>query len=307
MGAGCPGHANSLICLKNRILRIEKPEYYHTLNVRGQLIDFQEPGIMGIINITDDSFYSGSRADEKNLLEKASRMVEEGCDMLDIGAQSTRPGAVLVPASEELRRIPDAISLLSRHFPALPVSCDTFYAEVAAAAVDAGAAIINDVSGGLADTAMFETVGKLGVPYVLMHRSGLGTDFHSPMDQAGDLTDINLWFSRQINRLIEAGVNDIILDPGFGFGKSVGQNYAFLRQLPGLSLHNRPVIAGISRKSMIWRQLGTDAEGALNGTTALHMVALMNGADILRVHDVKAACEVRTLARLLKTSVASPL
>lgn len=274
-----------------------------TWNLRGRLYVLDQPRVMGILNITPDSFYAGSRlTHESEILERATRMVEEGVDLFDVGGYSTRPGATAVEEAEELRRVLPAIELLVKHFPDKPVSIDTFRASVARKGVAAGALLINDVSGGELDSRMMETVAELGVPYVLMHMRGTPETMSSLATYADLLKEMTDYFLQKTDRLRQLGVRDIILDPGFGFAKVGDQNFELLRSLAAFQTFRLPLLVGLSRKSMIWRTLSIDPEDALNGTTALHMVALQQGARILRVHDVKPAREcIQLFNRLYPT------
>jgi dihydropteroate synthase len=263
-----------------------------TLNIRGQLLDLRQPRVMGIINCTPDSFYEGSRANtDDEILQAASRMLEEGATFLDVGAYSSRPGADHIPEEEELRRAVHAIALLQREFPQAILSIDTFRAQVARACVANGAAMINDISGGSLDPKMIQTAGELRVPYVLMHMKGTPQTMREEAVYDNLIVEINQYFSEKIAALQHHGVTDIIIDPGFGFAKNIQQNFELLRHLHLLGIHHRPLMAGLSRKSMIWKTLNVTPADALNGTTALNMIALTHGASILRVHDVKAARE----------------
>lgn len=251
---------------------------------------------MGILNITGDSFHPGSRVLKKPEYEAAAKkMVDAGVDILDVGAQSTRPHADTIPEAEERERLCKAIAVLHQNHPDTLISADTFRAAVAKEAVAAGAAIINDVSGGTLDTAMFETVAQLKVPYILMHYRGNPKTMNSLAEYEDLLGEIVFELSEKIRRLRLLGVADIIVDPGFGFAKTAQQNFELLRRFPELQLFGLPLLAGLSRKSMVWRTLNCKPEEALNGTTALNMLALENGAHILRVHDVKEAKEVVAL------------
>ena len=273
---------------------LKKSEY---INTGGKLIDLKIPRIMGIINVTPDSFYTGSRYfDDKSILEAASRMLDEGADFIDVGGYSSRPGAEDITPEEEKSRVLRAIKLITREIPEAIVSVDTFRAEIAYEAVmECGAKIINDISGGEADKEMFNVVAELNVPYILMHMQGTPRTMQINPVYNDVVADILMWFGERIFKLRTMGVKDIILDPGFGFGKTVEHNYELLRRLGEFKIAGLPIMAGLSRKSMIWKTLDVKPEDALNGTTALNMAALMNGADILRVHDVKEAVQVRTL------------
>jgi dihydropteroate synthase len=263
-----------------------------TLKANGKLLTIRRPLIMGIINRSPDSFYSGSRfADNDALLQQAEKMLTGGADWLDIGGQSTRPGAALVGEEEELRRVADAIDLLHRQWPELPLSVDTWYARVARAAVGAGASIVNDISGGLSDPAMLETVGRLGVPYVCMHMRGTPATMNKEAVYDNVVTAVLDFFIDRIEACRKAGIHDIILDPGLGFAKTAVHNFQLLHQLRLFRICGKPLLLGISRKSTIYRTLGIAPEEALNGTTVLHTIGLLHGADILRVHDPKEARE----------------
>jgi dihydropteroate synthase len=267
------------------------------INIGGKLMDLTRPRVMGIINITDNSFYSGSRYTEDDaILSVASGMLEDGADILDIGGCSTRPGSEEVPETVEKARVCRATELIMRHFPGAVISVDTYRASVAEAAVTgSGAAIINDISGGVLDPEMFPLVIKLKVPYILMHMKGTPKTMQVDPRYDDVVADILSWFSKRLAPLREAGARDIILDPGFGFGKDAGHNFEMLRRFSEFRIAGMPLMAGLSRKAMIWRSLGITPEMALNGTSALNMTALMNGASILRVHDVREARQVVTL------------
>lgn len=260
-------------------------------------MDLSRPRVMGIINITDDSFYAASRhTGEGAILAVAERMLEDGADILDLGGCSTRPGSEEVPQSLELDRVCRATDLVMKRFPDAVISVDTYRASVAKAAVkEAGAAIINDISGGEMDAAMFPLIAKLNVPYIMMHMRGTPKTMQADPHYSDVVVEILEWFGQRLALLKAEGVKDIILDPGFGFGKNAGHNFEMLRRLSEFRLAGHPVLAGLSRKSMIWKTLGISPEGALNGTSALNMTALVNGASILRVHDVMEARQVVTL------------
>ncbi len=276
----------------------------YTLNCRGRLIDLSEPRLMGILNLTPDSFYDGSRlplTGEKALLARAETMLTEGATFLDIGGYSTRPQAAEISAAEETERVLPAIRSLRRHFPEALLSVDTFRADVADAAADAGADLINDVSGGTLDDRMFETVARLQLPYICMHMRGTPATMQS-LTQYDDLvTDIYRELVEKAVALNQLGVKDVILDPGFGFAKTIDQNFKLLRELQQLTLAGYPLLVGLSRKSMVYKTLGTTAAEALNGTTVLHAWALERGARILRVHDVQPALEAIQLWKRFET------
>jgi dihydropteroate synthase len=266
----------------------------YAINCRGRLLDLSAPVVMGILNRTPDSFYDGGKLDAPDaVLRQAEKMLLEGAALLDIGGASSRPGAQEVPEEEEKRRVLPAIEVILKHYPNTILSVDTWRASVAQAALDAGAAIVNDISAGAWDKEMYPTVAKLGCPYILMHIQGTPRT----MQQAPEYTDVVQevldFFIQEVGMLRALGVRDIVLDPGFGFGKTVAHNYALLKNMDVFSsVLGLPVLAGISRKSMICKVLGVKPEQALNGTTALHVVALQQGARILRVHDVREAVEV---------------
>jgi len=266
------------------------------MNAGGKLIDLSSPKLMGILNITPDSFYDGGRYSSVDAaLHRAERLLFEGADMLDIGAYSSRPGAANVTTDEEQARILPVIEALTKHFPDSILSVDTFRADVARASIEAGAHIINDISGGTMDDRMFSTVAELKVPYILMHMRGTPKTMQQLTDYTDLVDEVNLFFGKQIATLRQMGVIDIILDPGFGFAKTLQQNYELLNRLEELHIHGLPILGAISRKSMIYKKLGTTPEEALNGTTALNTLLLAKGVSILRVHDVKPAKEVITL------------
>ena len=273
-----------------------------TLNIGGKLLDLSTPQVMGILNVTPDSFYSGSRVVQtEEAYKKAERMLSEGASLLDIGGHSTRPGADAVSEEEEIKRVLPVVEMLQKRFPKAILSIDTFRASVARQAVEAGAHIINDIAGGNLDTAMFETVASLNVPYILMHSRGTPQTMKSLNHYDHLVTDIVRELQAKIYQLQQLGVKDIVADMGFGFAKNADQNYILLRELKTFQLLNVPLLIGLSRKSMIWRKLDITPDQSLNGTTVLNTVALMNGADILRVHDVKEAIEAVKLIQLLNT------
>ncbi|OQA08156.1 MAG: Dihydropteroate synthase [Bacteroidetes bacterium ADurb.Bin397] len=263
------------------------------LNCKGQLINLDEPKIMGILNVTPDSFYDGGKfTEEKAIIERVQQMVFHGATFIDIGAQSTRPGAVIIEEKEEIARLIPAIKLIIKNFPEILISADTLRSVVAKQAVDAGASLINDVSGGDHDPAMFDFIAQSRIPYILMHMQGTPETMQTNPEYDDVVPDIYSILLQKVTALRRKGVKDIILDPGFGFGKTVAHNFKLLKMLGFFRNSDCPVLAGISRKSMICKTLQVNPVNALNGTTALHMAALMNGASILRVHDVKEAAEV---------------
>ncbi|MGG7663689.1 dihydropteroate synthase [Dyadobacter sp. BHUBP1] len=263
-----------------------------TLNIRGTLLDLSAPAVMGIINITPDSFYSGSRVGATDeIVEKAGQMLSEGAGMIDIGGYSTRPGAREVSAEEEGDRIESAVEPLAKFFPDLIISVDTFRAEVAERGIRKGAHMINDVAGGTLDDAMFETVARLRVPYILMHMRGTPQTMNNLTDYERLVPDILRDLRQKVALLQSKGVADLIIDPGFGFAKTIAQNFELMRELKQFQLLGYPVLVGISRKTTIYKTLHISPEEALNGTTVLNTLALERGASILRVHDVKPAVE----------------
>ncbi|MEX8548045.1 MAG: dihydropteroate synthase [Mucilaginibacter sp.] len=263
-----------------------------TINAGGKLIDLGTPKVMGIINVTPDSFFAGSRKpDVGDAVFMAQKMVNEGADFLDIGAYSSRPGAADISAEEETDRLMPMVEAIAKAFPEAIISVDTFRAKVAEAAIQAGAHIVNDISGGNLDEQMFETVARLQVPYILMHMKGTPQNMQEKAQYEDVFGEVFDYFAEKIYRLKQLHVHDVILDPGFGFAKTREQSFQLLQQMPGFALLNLPVLTGISRKGMIYKTLGETAETALNGTTVLNTMALLNGASILRVHDVKEAVE----------------
>ena len=273
-----------------------------TINIKGELLDLSSPIVMGILNITPDSFYSGSRKEsEEEIIKRAKEILEQGGTIIDIGAQSTRPNSTLLSAKEEIERLQFALPIITREFPDAILSVDTFYSDVARFCVEEhGVAIINDVSGGEMDKTMFSVAAKLKVPYILMHMRGTPQTMASLTDYDNLIQDIFYYFSQKVAELHQLGVKDIIIDPGFGFSKTLDQNYELMAALRGFSVFELPLLVGISRKKMIANLLGTDPEGSLNGTTALNTFALQNGADILRVHDVREAVEAIKITQKLK-------
>jgi len=268
------------------------------INCRGKLLDLSRPVVMGIINITDDSFYANSRTKSLHLvLEKAAQHLEEGAAILDIGAQSTRPGAPVVGAAEEVAQLLPAIHAIINKYPAAILSIDTYHASVAEKAILAGAAIINDISAGDMDPEMLTTAGRLQVPYIAMHMQGTPATMQQQPHYEDVSREVLDYFIQKIAHCRAAGIKDVILDPGFGFGKTLAHNYQLLAHLHTFEILGVPILAGISRKSMIYKLLNITAAEALNGTTIVNTLALQQGAHILRVHDVKAAVEaVKVLA-----------
>ncbi len=276
------------------------------INVKGKLMDLDIPKVMGIINVTPDSFYKGSRFNkEKDIISAAVKMVEEGADILDIGGYSSRPGAVNISLDEERSRVLKAIRLINKELPDAIISVDTFRSGIAREAVlECGAGIINDISGGNADNNMFAVVEKLNVPYIIMHMQGDPSIMQKKPVYDDIIADILRWFGERIFRLQSMGVKDIIIDPGFGFGKTIKHNFELLRRLGDFAIAGLPLLVGVSRKSMIWKTLSITPDEALNATSVLNTVALLNGADILRVHDVKEAVQTVKLIEKIKNSLA---
>lgn len=263
-----------------------------SLNCKGTLLLIEKPLVMGILNITSDSFYAGSRFQNMDaVLSKARQMIAEGADILDIGGQSTRPGSERISEEEEIERILPVIERLIKEFEPVILSVDTYQPGVAKEAVNAGASIVNDISGGAMDKNMLETVASLGVPYICMHMKGVPETMHHQTIYEDMLKEILDFFIRKISECRLAGIKDIIVDPGFGFGKTIQHNFTLLKHLSIFKMLERPIMAGISRKSTIYKTLHVRAEDSLNGTTVMNTLALQNGANILRVHDVKEARE----------------
>lgn len=268
-----------------------------TLNLKGNLVSLATPLIMGILNVTPDSFFADSRKqDEAAIDARIQQILSEGGDLIDLGGYSSRPDAAEVTPAEEMRRLEVALSLLQRHYPQVPVSVDTFRADIARrCAEEYGVAMINDISGGELDAQMFSTVADLHIPYIMMHMRGTPQTMQQHCDYTDLMEEIMRYFARKVEQLRLLGVNDIILDPGFGFSKTLAQNYELMAHLDEFKAFDLPLLVGVSRKSMIYKLLGGTSADSLNGTTVLHTYALLHGANILRVHDVKAAVEVRTI------------
>jgi dihydropteroate synthase len=268
----------------------------HTLNCKGRIILAKYPLIMGIINATPDSFYSRDLlSGTESIISNVQKMIEDGADIIDIGGQSTKPGSKRISEQEEIDRVLPLVTQLVARFPQIIISVDTFYSKVAKAAVDAGALIINDVSAGNIDKNMLSTVAALNVPYVCMHMKGTPENMQLNPEYDNILEEVLQFFEQKLQACKSAGIEDVIIDPGFGFGKTVEQNFTLLRNLSVLSLTGKPILVGLSRKSMINKTLGITANDALNGTSVLNTLALQNGASILRVHDVLEAKQAITL------------
>lgn len=272
-----------------------------TINCKGQLIDLSVPKVMGILNITPDSFYDGETYKiEKEILNHVETMLNEGATFIDVGAYSSRPNADHVSEADELKRILPIVELILKTFPDTLISIDTFRSEVAKQCINAGAALINDISAGNLDSNMLQTIADLHVPYIMMHMRGTPQNMQEHTQYDNLVKDILFYFSERIAAAKALGIIDVIVDPGFGFAKTLEQNYELLNTLELLKIIDKPILAGLSRKSMIYKTLETSAQEALNGTSVLNTVALQKGASILRVHDVKEAIECIKLTRLLE-------
>jgi dihydropteroate synthase len=276
----------------------------HTLNIRGSLIDLSRPAIMGVLNITPDSFYDGGKYERNDhILKRVEELISEGATFIDIGAYSSRPGAQHVTEKEEYNRLKPVVTLVRKKFPEAILSVDTFRAVIARQMVgDYGVDMINDISAGSMDDKMFETIAALHVPYIIMHMKGTPENMQDNPAYENVTQEILLYFSEKIQALTRLGVADIIVDPGFGFGKTLDHNYELLANLDAFNMMELPVMVGMSRKSMIFKFFNTTPDEALNGTTVLHTIALLKGVDILRVHDVKEAMESITLVEKMKES-----
>ena len=273
------------------------------INVNGRLMDLSKPQVMGILNVTPDSFYAGSRGvTEQSIVDRLHQCMDEGASIVDIGAYSSRPGADSVSPKEEMDRLRMGLELVRKHRPDAIVSVDTFRADVAKMCVEEyGVALINDISAGQMDEQMFTTIARLGVPYIIMHMKGTPQDMQIAPQYDHFLKEVFYYFSEKVQRLRDLGVKDIIIDPGFGFGKTLEHNYELMNHLEEFALFELPVLVGISRKSMIYKLLDITPEEALNGTTALNTIALQKGAHILRVHDVREAVETVKIVQQMKT------
>ena len=276
-----------------------------TINLGGDLLDFTDPCIMGIINVTPDSFYDGDTLhSEVEILERVELMVSEGAAIIDVGSVSTRPGAELISTKEELSRLIPAVIAIKKHFPEVPLSVDTYRSWVAMRVIDEIVpVIVNDISGGTLDSNMFEIIGRLQVPYILTHIQGTPQNMQENPTYRDVVHDVSAELSDSVRRLTKYGVADIMIDPGFGFGKNLDHNFKLLNLLDSLKVFQLPVVVGLSRKSLIWKVLKTDAEHSLNGTTVVNTIALLGGADILRVHDVQPAVEALQIFIQLKASL----
>lgn len=273
-----------------------------TLNLRGRLLELHEPQIMGILNVTPDSIFSESRTpDEEHIAQRVKQMMNDGADMIDIGGYSSRPGANDVSTEEEMNRLRRGLRIIRKLYPDVPVSVDTFRADVARMCIEEeGADIINDISGGMMDRQMFRTVAQLHVPYIMMHMQGTPDSMQLAPHYDNLRQEVMLYFAERIDRLCQMGAKDIIVDPGFGFGKTMEHNYELMAHLEDFHVFGLPLLVGISRKSMIYKLLGGTPQTSLNGTTVLNTIALTKGAHILRVHDVKEAVEAKRIVGMCK-------
>ena len=272
------------------------------INANGKLMDLSEPQVMGILNVTPDSFYAGSRGVTNGyILDRCQQILDEGASIIDIGAYSSRPNAQHISAEEEMSRLRTGLELIRKNHPEAIVSVDTFRADIARMCVEEyGVAIINDISAGNMDEQMFPTIARLGVPYIIMHMKGTPQNMQENPQYDHFLKEIFYYFSEKVQKLRDLGAKDIIIDPGFGFGKTIEHNYELMNHLEEFHLFELPILVGISRKSMIYKLLGSNPEEALNGTTALNTIALTKGAHILRVHDVKEAVECVKIVQKMK-------
>lgn len=271
-----------------------------TINCKGTLVDLSTPKVMGILNITPDSFYDGGKyKNDGDILSQVENMLSNGAAFIDVGAYSSRPGAAHVSEEEELNRIVPVVKLLLKEFPKAYVSIDTFRSKVAVETINAGAAIVNDISGGHMDNLMFSAIAKLKVPYIAMHMQGTPQTMQQNPSYENVTTDLIRFFSEKIHELHQLQINDVIIDVGFGFGKTIEHNFQLLRDLKFFETLNAPILAGISRKSMLYKTLDISAQEALNATTSANTIALLNGANILRVHDVKEAVECVKIVKQL--------
>ena len=272
-----------------------------TINCNGNLIDLSSPKVMGILNVTPNSFYDGGKHnDEKSILSQVEKMLDEGATFIDIGGYSSKPNAEFVSEKEELQRLIPIIQKIIYEFPNVILSVDTFRSKIAKEAIENGAAIVNDISAGNIDDTMFQTIAELQVPYIMMHMKGTPQTMQTLTHYDNIIKEMMFYFSEKVAKARSLGINDILLDPGFGFAKTIQQNFEILSNLELFQLMDIPILVGLSRKSMIYKTLQTTADHALNGTTVLNTIALQNGASILRVHDVKEAMETITLWEKMK-------
>ena len=272
-----------------------------TINCKGDLVDLKTPKVMGILNLTPDSFFDGGKyKDEASILDQVEYMLSHGATFIDMGAYSSRPGAAHVPEDEELKRMVPVIDLILKKFPDTLISVDTFRGKVAEESIEHGASIINDIAAGNLDKTMFDIVSKHQVPYIMMHMKGTPQSMQKEAVYGNLINDLRYYFSEKIKETTSKKINDVIIDPGFGFAKTTAQNYTLLNHLDMFQTFGLPILIGLSRKSMIYKLLGSSAKEAFNGTTALHTVALLKGANIIRAHDVKEALECVKLVEALK-------
>ena len=276
----------------------------NTINLNGRLIDLSKPVVMGILNVTPDSFFDGGKYKTvKKVVNRAEEILEQGGTIIDIGAVSTKPGSEGISTKDEIERLLPAVKAVRKEFPHAFISIDTYRSWVALKVIeDCGPCIVNDVSGGNFDANMFDTIGKLGVPYILMHMLGTPLKMQDNPVYEDIIRDISLFFTDRVKQLNKAGVKDVIIDPGFGFGKTLAQNYELLNRLDSFKVFQLPVLVGVSRKSMINKLLGTKPEEALNGTSVINTLALMGGADLLRVHDVREAVEAVRIMNMVRST-----
>ena len=295
-------YTHNFLCTFAHSNNMRKMKKAKSLNIKGKLVTLDEPWVMGILNVTPDSFYADSRIeDESALYKRIETILSEGGRIIDVGGCSTRPGAATATEEEERNRLKKALSILMLHYPEVIVSVDTFRADIARWAVEEyGVAIINDVSGGDMDPNMFRTIADLRVPYIIMHMRGTPETMQTLTAYENVTAEVLQSLAVKMNQLYQLGVNDVIVDPGFGFSKTIEQNYELMRHLSDFRILEAPLLVGISRKKMIYEMLETSIEGSLNGTTVLNTFALLHGADILRVHDVRDAVEAVRITQLLK-------
>ena len=275
-----------------------------TLENGAKLLDLSTPIVMGILNLTDDSFFDGGKHNSENkALKQTEKLLEDGATIIDIGAYSSRPNAKIISENEEWERLENNLKNINNEFPSAVLSIDTFRSEIARRSIDAGGNLINDISAGELDGNMFDTITQLKVPYIIMHMKGTPQNMQDNPQYDCIEDEVKIYFEKKINQLKDKGVKDIIIDPGFGFGKTLEHNYQLLNRLEHLDTLNLPLLAGVSRKSMIYKPIGTNAEHALNGTSVIHTLCLEKGVSILRVHDVKEAMECVKLTNFAKTNL----
>ena len=277
----------------------------NTINLAGELISFSQPVVMGIVNVTPDSFFDGGNLEDKKvLLPMVEKMITNGASIIDVGGISTRPGAPMISTKIELGRLLPAVKAIRKEFPEIPISVDTFRSWVAVRVIDEiGPIIVNDISGGTLDSKKFETVGKMEVPYILTHIQGTPRDMQENPHYEDVVREVSTNFGEKVKRLTKFGVKDVIIDPGFGFGKNLDHNYELLNRLDSFKVFQLPVMVGLSRKSLVCKALKADPVNALNGTSVVNTLALLGGADILRVHDVKEAVETIKIFEALKATI----